>query len=694
VTTSALVAIDARTRIDAPPQARFTIGAILAAGTTLLLLASALTLLVAVEDVPAAGHFGTAHQLIRLAAMTPLLPLGALMLTRLPRNVTGWILCSTALGTALVVAAEEYATYSHFVRRLPAERWVGWLGEWAGGPSLALLTVALLLFPTGRLPSRRWRPVLWLGIAGPGLVLLSAFLGRGEDLAFLDNPISTNHVLRVASDAAGGVGWFLSLPAAGGGIAALVVRRRGATGETAEQLRLLLRAAVVVIVAFVACLIGSFAAPEGLDLGANAWWLSLGFLAGTMAVAVLRHRLYGLDVYVNRTLVYAGLTAVLGGLYVAAVLGLGHLLGQNASLGVALPATALVAVAFQPIRDRLQRSVNRLLYGQRDEPYAAVSSLGRRLGAAISQTEVLSAMVDTIADALRLPYVAVELAEPVAGLGAFHGSPAAGVALRLPLVHGGEQVGTLVLGARAHGEALGDADRRLLEDFARHAAAAVSGGAISSEVHRTRERLVSAREEERRRLSGDLHDGLGPTLAGAILMIEAARGLATRDPGAVDDLLDRAAASIECTVADVRRLVYGLRPPALDQLGLIGALRQQAATLSTGGDRQVSCDVSAPEPMPPLPAAVEVAVFRIAQEALTNVARHAEARTASVLITIDEALHLEIRDDGAGLPADRRAGVGLTSMRQRAAELGGSFELDRAPKSGTIVRVRLPLAAV
>jgi hypothetical protein len=139
---------------------------------------------------------------------------------------------------------------------------------------------------------------------------------------------------------------------------------------------------------------------------------------------------------------------VLGGLYVAVVLGLGHLLGQNARLWIALPATALVAVAFQPIRDRLQRSVNRLLYGQRDEPYAAVSSLGRRLGEAIGPSEVLSAMVDTIADALRLPYVAVELADAEAGPAAIHGSPAAGIALQLPLVHGGDRVGTLVLGAR------------------------------------------------------------------------------------------------------------------------------------------------------------------------------------------------------------------------------------------------------
>jgi two-component system, NarL family, sensor kinase len=190
-----------------------------------------------------------------------------------------------------------------------------------------------------------------------------------------------------------------------------------------------------------------------------------------------------------------------------------------------------------------------------------------------------------------------------------------------------------------------------------------------------------------------LHDGLGPTLAGAILMIEAARGQVSRDPAAVDELLDRAAASIETSVADIRRLVYGLRPPALDQLGLAGAIHQQASALSIG-DRQVACDVIAPDPMPPLPAAVEVAVFRVTQEALANVARHAKASHASVIITIDGALRLEIRDDGVGLPAERQAGVGLTSMRERTAELGGSFDIDSAPNCGTTVTVRLPLVAV
>ena len=165
----------------------------------------------------------------------------------------------------------------------------------------------------------------------------------------------------------------------------------------------------MVALAFIACIVGSFLAPTAFDAGAMAALVSLGVLAAAMGVAILRHRLYGLDVYVDRALVLSGTTLVLGGLYVGAVVLAGRLLGQDVHLGMALPATASVAIAFQPLRDRLQRSVNRLLHGQRDEPYTAMSQLGRRLGDAIEPAQVLPVMVETIADALRLPYVAVEL---------------------------------------------------------------------------------------------------------------------------------------------------------------------------------------------------------------------------------------------------------------------------------------------
>jgi signal transduction histidine kinase len=165
------------------------------------------------------------------------------------------------------------------------------------------------------------------------------------------------------------------------------------------------------------------------------------------------------------------------------------------------------------------------------------------------------------------------------------------------------------------------------------------------------------------------------------------------DPIGADALLDQAAATVESTVADVRRLVYGLRPPALDQLGLVGALRQQAAMIDLAS-ADLSCEIQAPDPFPRLPAAVEVAAYRIAQEALTNVSRHANARHARVSISVADGLHLEIEDDGCGLRPDGLAGVGLTSMRERATELGGLLEIIRPAGGGTRIRVQVPIAAV
>jgi two-component system, NarL family, sensor kinase len=670
-------------------EGRLAARIVLATGTALLVGALVLLALVEAADVPGAGHPGAARVLVRVASCAPVLVLGALLLARIPRHPLGWLLCTTGLGMALAAAASQYAVYSHFVHRLPGSEWVGWISEWASAPIVLIPAVALLLFPDGHPPSRRWRPALWCGLAATVLLALNGMLGIGENLEFQGNPFLADATAHELGDPFG-VGWFLLVPATVAGIAALRVRRRSAHGEDREQLELLLRAGLVVLVGFLACLVGSLVAPEAFDLGAPAALLSLAALAATMGIAILRHRLYGLDVYVDRALVLSGLTIVLGGLYVVAVVLASRLLGQDAELGVALPATALVAVAFQPVRERLERGVNRLLHGQRDEPYAAISTLGRRLGEAMAPSLVLPVMVETIADTLRLPYVAVELAAEPGKAAATHGTPAAGVALRLPLVHAGERVGTLLIGARAHGETLDPADRRLLEDFARRASAAASAVALSVEVQRSRERLVTAREEERRRLRGDLHDGLGPTLAGAVLTIDAARRVLARDPQGADALLDRAAASVEGTVTDLRRVVYALRPPALDQLGLVGALAQQTTTLSMG-DAQLICEVVAPDPMPPLPAAVEVAAFRIAQEALTNVARHSQARRALVTIAVDSALRLEVRDDGLGLPEHPRTGVGLTSMRERSTELGGSFEIAPADGGGTLVRVRLPL---
>ena len=240
----------------------------------------------------------------------------------------------------------------------------------------------------------------------------------------------------------------------------------------------------------------------------------------------------------------------------------------------------------------------------------------------------------------------------------------------------------------------------MLDDLARQAGIAAHAVLLTADLQRARERLVTAREEERRRLRRDLHDGLGPQLSSQALTIGAVRALMRRDPDSAEALLLDLKQQAQGAVADIRRLVYALRPPALDDLGLIGALREIAAQYGQNG-LDVSVDV--PESLPPLPAAVEVAAYRIAQEAMTNVARHAGARECSVSLALDELLDagvlcLEVRDDGCGLPKVQagvtspvQAGVGLHSMRERATELGGSLTVEALPEGGTVVRARLPL---
>ncbi|MDQ3891385.1 MAG: sensor histidine kinase, partial [Actinomycetota bacterium] len=257
-------------------------------------------------------------------------------------------------------------------------------------------------------------------------------------------------------------------------------------------------------------------------------------------------------------------------------------------------------------------------------------------------------------------------------------------------------IGEFILAPRAQGEDFSPADRRLLEDLARQTEVAAYAVRLTDDLQRARERLVSAREEERRRLRRDLHDGLGPQLSGQALTIDAIRSLVKRDPAAAEELLVDLKAQTRGAAADIRHLVYALRPPALDSLGLVGALHKSAAQCERDGSLRV--DVAAPEVIPPLPAAVEVACYRIAEEALTNVVRHAEAQTCALSLAIDEGgkLRLEVRDDGRGLPDSRageagRAGVGLTTMRERAAELGGRLVVEALPEGGTCVCAELPL---
>ena len=415
-----------------------------------------------------------------------------------------------------------------------------------------------------------------------------------------------------------------------------------------------------------------------------------------IGIAILRYRLWDIDPIINRTLVYAALTACVVGIYVLVVAYLGTLFRTSGNVAVSLVATGVVAVLFQPLRDRLQRGVNRLMYGERDEPYAVVARLGQRLEATLAPDAVLPMIARTVQDALKLPYIAIALKHgDELEIAAAAGQPQADLQ-RLPLVYNAEPVGELLLAPRAPGEAFSPADQRLLALLAQQAGVAVHAVRLTTELRRltsdlqhSRERLIATREEERRRLRRDLHDGLGPTLASLTMKLDAAQTVVVEDPPVGLALLAEVRSQLKETIGSVRRLVYALRPPVLDQFGLVAAIREHALHCQTDG---LQIELDAPAHLPPLPAAVEVAAYYIAVEALTNVARHAHARHCAIRLSLDESLQLEVVDDGCGLPVYIRAGVGLQSMRERAAELGGSCVVEAVTPAGTRVRAMLPLS--
>jgi len=432
--------------------------------------------------------------------------------------------------------------------------------------------------------------------------------------------------------------------------------------------------------------------PWWQPLTGLGWRLSLTILPLSLGLAVMRYRLYDIDLIINRALVYGALTACIVALYILLVGALSILSQTTGNLLISLLATGLIAFLFQPLRERLQRGVNRLLYGERDDPYTVLSRLGQRLEAAYAPELVLPTIVETVAQTLKLPYGAIALnqggeSKIAAEFGRSKSEP-----INLPLIYQGEPVGELILAPRAPGEHFTGSERRLLDDLARQAGVAAHTVHLTADLQRSRERLVTTREEERRRLRRDLHDGLGPQLAGLALKLETLRNRLKDDPLADSLLADLAKRTYDAT-ADIRRLVYELRPPTLDELGLVSALREGAMQYSQQGANGVYVTFDAPEGLPPLPAAVEVAVYRIAQEALTNVLRHADARTCLVHLSLDESaalLCLEVKDDGRGMPIERRAGVGLNSMRERAEELGGSFMVTSGSTRGTHLTVHLP----
>jgi len=617
---------------------------------------------------------------------------GAIILSRLGNNALGWLyLLAGGLAGTLTLGAYAYAQVGLVERpgSLPGAVAAGWISSWIWACSfMPLMTYGLLLFPDGHVPSPRWRLVGWVCALPIALqVFANAFApGALTNQPVRDNPLGLP-LPRGFMTALGNVGFVVFVGCLGASLASLAFRWRRARGVERAQVQWLLAAAAVLLVLVVSPHKSTSVVDDAMIL------VVVLVVPLSIAFAILRHHLFGVNLVVRRSLVYGLLTSVLLAVYVTTV---GLLSGVVHGRTADPAAAAVVAVLFSPLRAWLQGGVDRMLYGERGDPYAVLTRLARQGEAATDPMTVLAAATETIGSALRLPYVSITLPADEPGRPTAIFGTAVEALHEVRLVCEGTDVGLLVVGQRSGTRGFGRAELALLDDLGRQVALTARSALLFHDLLRSRERLVTAREEERRRIRRDLHDGLGPALAGIAFGLDASRNLLRTDPSASDEMLRQLKVETLRSVGEIRRIAHDLRPPALDELGLVKAVEEYAMRVSSGHPPLTVVVGSIPA-LPALPAAVEVAAYRIAVEAITNASRHSGGSRCIVSFDVESkrptALRLVVEDNGHGIGPQMTMGVGLTAMNERVAELGGRIDIANGCEGGARMVALFPLAA-
>ncbi|WP_165449605.1 sensor histidine kinase [Krasilnikovia cinnamomea] len=605
---------------------------------------------------------------------------GFVLVGRGPYRMIGWLFILGGLSAG--VAAFGFAFAAWAVPRPGLYGWAGagvWAAKWAWMPAALGASLVVLLLPDGRM--RGWRrPVFIAGWAAIGaLAVVSALSGSTAtdpttgDTVALPNPLAVPALERLIWPVLI-VAWAVLLGALVAGVGYLSWRWRRATGRERTGLAVLTVAAWLLLPWAEVPVVGKW-----LEI------LVVPVFAVMVAVGLLRYGDTSVDRVLGRSYLWVSLTTCVVAGYLLVVTVLAAVMQRATGVSLAVAASGVVALLIAPLRTRLQRSVDRLLYGARADPYASVAALSARLEGNVSADEVLPAVARTITDELRLPYAAFHLNGPDGEVAVAEHGMVRGDLIVLPVEYLGAPVGNLVVSTPGRGVALRAAERRLLADLARQSGPAAHGVATLMELRRSRQRLVAAREEERRSLRRELHDDLGAMLTGVALGVDAAGNrVAAGSPAA--EQLSRVRIVVSAAVDGLRRIIDGLRPPALDEVGLVAAIRDGLLPLSNGGPH---LEVDA-ESLPALPPEVEVACYHVAVEAVHNAIRHAGARRVTVsLAATDGRLELTVADDGHGIEPAADQGQGLTTMRQRVEEIGGRFDLASGP-DGTTVSATLP----
>jgi len=623
---------------------------------------------------------------------------GALIASRRRGNAVGWVFLGIGLSFGLSGVAGALVDTSPF--RSSTWQWGVWLNTWSWVFGwFGMITFLLLLFPNGHLPSPRWRIVGWAAAAAmvgqtvTGIFDPTAGGTAGFHSPFATLPVSVINLFQLPST-------VLGLTAAIASIAALVKRYRRSTGDERAQMKIFVYAAVVTILFIPA---RSALSQHHVVLAALGL-ASVPVLPAAVGAAILKHGLYEIDVVINKTVVYASLAAFITAVYVAIVVGIGAAIGQGSqpNLGLSILATAVVALAFQPLRQRVQRLANRLVYGRRATPYEVLSEFSARVAGARAAEEQLPRMARTLAEgtgaatatvwlgangSLRAAASWPERAGPQT-------DPDAPASLSLPVLHHGDQLGALSI-TKPAGERLTPAEERLARDLASQAGLVLHNVRLTDELrHRleelraSRRRLVAAQDAARRSLERNIHDGAQQQLVALSVKTNLARQLAARDPQKALSIVESLRAETERAMHDLDELASGMVPAALTELGLVEALRAQTARAP------LPVAVDAPGGLDASPDAAAAIYFSVL-EALQNVAKYANASRAVVrLAQRNGAIGFEVEDDGRGFDMSATSfGTGRRGMADRLESVGGTLDVRSAPREGTIVKGRVPAAA-
>ena len=642
---------------------------------------------------------------------------GALIITRQPKNAIGWMLIFIGLSGLLNSAAQDYSVLANTVhhKRLFGATSAAWLGSWLFLPGITLLvTLVLLLFPDGHLPSPRWRPVAWISAATVLFATIGLAVGaipRSSNFAVDSGGVITSSSRLADTQGLGIFAFLMGLVCVGG----LVVRFRRSRGQERQQLKWFTYGGVLFasgLVLVVAAVIGP-GQNSPPDWASTYQQLTSVAIPVAIAIAVLKYRLYDIDVVISRTLVYGALAAFITAVYVGIVVGVGSLIGSGGqpNLVLSIIATAIVAVAFQPVRERLQKVANRVVYGKRATPYEVLSQFSERVAESYAAEDVLPRMARVLAEGTGAAHADVwirsgsmlrQAASWPTGSQPAEPSRIAGDSLPQMVVsdravevrHQGELLGGLTVSKR-QGESLTPVEEKLLDDLASQAGLVLKNVGLTSELiarledlRASRQRLVAAQDEERRRLERNLHDGAQQNLVALKVKLGLAEMMAAKDPARAKQLVGEMKADADEALDTLRDLARGIYPPLLADQGLGAALESQArkATLPV----EVRADGIGRYPQD-----IEAAVYFCCLEALQNIQKYAAASEATVRLSeTDGNLNFEVEDDGKGFDTETTPrGSGLNNMADRLETLGGAVTIHRG-SAGMIVTGRLPVQQV